>query len=785
MSFSSVLNQNSETMNQRQPDRKRKKRFGLCNCGEELRKRGLIYKHRCDGTQYLAEVTCHKHRKEVIERIKRKKKNAAKLLEEQPVPLPTFVELIPEEDERDLRVDRGEENMDNNQPAEVDMSPTWGDDVQDHCCDDQITNKSDSDFSLNNSSVLQEIPQADQNSMIEENSESEEGEVDNGQETSNTSGGEVSEEVRELLQSLQDGARTFTARETIEEFCEYGDDIYDLEKVYGALSDWRRRCTPAFAPNSVESIGSRLAHLLERKIRQAAPIGHIWEDIDDESDAFTPGFFPTSKEVRALIRQLGLGFKLSVTCEHHHPSQSGDKRGQICGYQENENTTPCSCSLKIGIRSSSVQEYMRAKLLDPEFGRHIMKANERWNPDSPGVVMHEEQNLKDIFDGKFYKDTVLRYPNFFYSPNHEKLHFALFVDGFQPFEGVQYTLWAVILICLNLPHEIRMKSENLHILSLIDGPHEPSDFQQYLKPIVDEFLVLWEQGMTAYDASRQRRVLFKGMLACCIQDGRASRACSCQAEAGHYQGCRLCTLNGAQANGVHYYGHRKMLHKDHLYRVDPRFGRPIATRSIHKTHEFIMSRMKILEEHPHLEDLQGMLGVKGMSQFSRLPYFDVSRCHILCFMHSMANVGTFLCESKMEYAKSNPMTCRSVKRLEAIYFERMDKTGKGLVRKFLNAIKPNSTITANLSRFFMSSASKKKSEDEPSLAKKRAQHYKDFAVTGVLSASLVASGMPKNEASTIHRFFLLVNDLLRPELSEQVRASLRMVQRKMFCLFTP
>mmetsp|Transcript_8445 Transcript_8445/g.16919 ORF Transcript_8445/g.16919 Transcript_8445/m.16919 type:complete len:102 (+) Transcript_8445:74-379(+) len=89
------------TVNQGLPIRKRKKRFGLCNCGEELRKRGLIYKYRCDGTQYLAEVTCHKHRKEVIERIKRKKKNAAKLLEEQPVPLPAFVEFIPEDNQGD------------------------------------------------------------------------------------------------------------------------------------------------------------------------------------------------------------------------------------------------------------------------------------------------------------------------------------------------------------------------------------------------------------------------------------------------------------------------------------------------------------------------------------------------------------------------------------------------------------------------------------------------------------------------------------------------------------
>jgi len=117
----------------------------------------------------------------------------------------------------------------------------------------------------------------------------------------------------------------------------------------------------------------------------------------------------------------------------------------------------------------------------------------------------------------------------------------------------------------------------------------------------------------------------------------------------------------------------------------------------------------------------------------------------------------------------NLMLFFSVKRLETIYFDKMDSHSRENVRKFLTSIKQTSTITANFGRFFMFAEKKSKAEGEPSLAKKRAQHYKDFAVTGVFSASLMVAGIPEDEVMILNRLFILVDELLSPKLSDEVR----------------
>lgn len=86
-------------------------------------------------------------------------------------------------------------------------------------------------------------------------------------------------------------------------------------------------------------------------------------------------------------------------------------------------------------------------------------------------------------------------------------------------------------------------------------------------------------------------------------------------------------------------------------------------------------------------------------------------------------------------------------------------------------LKPNSSIAANFGRFFMTSTSNKKTEGEnkPSLAKKRAQHYKDFAVTGVLGAALLSAGVHKDEATTISYLFESIGTMLDRTMTKKVR----------------
>jgi hypothetical protein len=43
---------------------------------------------------------------------------------------------------------------------------------------------------------------------------------------------------------------------------------------------------------------------------------------------------------------------------------------------------------------------------------------------------------------------------------------------------------------LNLPPEIRVKKENMILCGFIPGPQNPKDLNSFLRPLIDEFLVL-------------------------------------------------------------------------------------------------------------------------------------------------------------------------------------------------------------------------------------------------------------------------------------------------------
>ena len=79
------------------------------------------------------------------------------------------------------------------------------------------------------------------------------------------------------------------------------------------------------------------------------------------------------------------------------------------------------------------------------------------------------------------------------------------VDFFQPYKHIQYSLDAIYLTVLNLPRDMRHKQENVILVGLIPGPHEPShDLNSYLEPLVQDHLRLWKGlSLTVKDLNGQ------------------------------------------------------------------------------------------------------------------------------------------------------------------------------------------------------------------------------------------------------------------------------------------
>ena len=105
-----------------------------------------------------------------------------------------------------------------------------------------------------------------------------------------------------------------------------------------------------------------------------------------------------------------------------------------------------------------------------------------------------ENIFSDIYDGEIWKSFLVSEGEKFFLPEKldEHLGLSLNVDWFQPFTHSAYSTGAIYAIINNLPRSIRFKPENILILGLLPGPHEPKlhEINNYLAPLVNELVTL-------------------------------------------------------------------------------------------------------------------------------------------------------------------------------------------------------------------------------------------------------------------------------------------------------
>ena len=134
----------------------------------------------------------------------------------------------------------------------------------------------------------------------------------------------------------------------------------------------------------------------------------------------------------------------------------------------------------------SIKESIQMLLNRPNFLHQCEEWRKRTK--SPGM-------LRDIYDGAVWQE-FMSFDGQPFLSEEGNLALMMNMDFFQPFKHVQYSLGAIYLTVLNLPRDVRNKRENMILVGLIPGPHEPKhDINSFLKPFVDELLMFWN-GVT-------------------------------------------------------------------------------------------------------------------------------------------------------------------------------------------------------------------------------------------------------------------------------------------------
>lgn len=123
--------------------------------------------------------------------------------------------------------------------------------------------------------------------------------------------------------------------------------------------------------------------------------------------------------------------------------------------------------------------------------------------DIPGSGK-KSADMHDIWDGHILRNFLGPDGKPFISAQSNgegRYVFSLCMDGFNPFHnkeaGKKVSTGAIYMVCLNLPPTERYKMENMYLVGIIPGPHEPSinQINHLLRPLVNDLKDFWEHGV--------------------------------------------------------------------------------------------------------------------------------------------------------------------------------------------------------------------------------------------------------------------------------------------------
>ena len=232
--------------------------------------------------------------------------------------------------------------------------------------------------------------------------------------------------------------------------------------------------------------------------------------------------------------------------------------------------------------------------------------------------------MKDIFDGEILRD--------FNGPDGQshfgdgkgegRYVFSLCVDYFNPLgnkqAGKKKSIGLILLVCLNLPPDLRYKPENMFLYGVIPGPKEPplDCINHYLRYLIDELEEFWDPGVRF---TRTHKCYYGRVIRCAIV-------------------CVVCDLPAAQKTiGFGSIKHKQMCAFCHCTRKSHGLGNTNLHTWRRRTNEEYRADAKRYMEACNSKEQDEIFQATGIrySELLRLEYFDPSRFVVVDAMHNL------------------------------------------------------------------------------------------------------------------------------------------------------
>ncbi|XP_062230316.1 uncharacterized protein LOC133928041 [Phragmites australis] len=298
--------------------------------------------------------------------------------------------------------------------------------------------------------------------------------------------------------------------------------------------------------------------------------------LDLLNDAFPQGSAlpKTFHEAKKLVKSIGLGYVSIHACENDC----------VLFWKEHADYNSCpTCKTSRWKSEKKSLDGKRVYKVPKKVLRYfpIKKRLQRLFVCSKTASLtrwHDKGRTKDGLlrhpaDSPLWKDFDHKYPEFAADSRNIRLAFA--TDGFNPFRSmnVSYSVWPGILIPYNFPPFMCMKQPNFILSLLIPGRRAPgSDMDVYFKPLVDDMLDMFVNGVRTYDASKGEYFQLRAAILWTITDFPGLGYVSGSVTSGE-AACPDCHSNTDSiqlSNGCKtcYMGHRRFLPTIHPFRFD-------------------------------------------------------------------------------------------------------------------------------------------------------------------------------------------------------------------------